>query len=205
MKFIKRAYSLPTCEKTTVWTQGRHRRSPAAPAWGMIWQRVADFEAFRQVAEQGGTFFGQNPSQPMAHEHQDGSSSRGAFELPLHKGMMGKHGLGAMGEFVRERFRDGCPKIIVRLVEDAPGQIQRSATWRSFTWTITGAPFKFSDRLVTFCLSGARPSTLVWGCFMRSILFQPVRQRLSKLSIPEPQCCRNQALGAVRTVLDPLM
>jgi hypothetical protein len=53
--------------------------------------------------------------------------------------MAGKHGLGAMGEFVRERFRDRCPKIIARLnrvealrrriVEDAPGQIQRPATF----------------------------------------------------------------------------
>ena len=55
--------------------------------------------------------------------------------------MFGKHGLGAAGEFVRERFRDRCPKIIARLIEDAPGQIQR---------TITGGPFKFSDWRVNF-------------------------------------------------------
>jgi hypothetical protein len=37
----------------------------------MIRQLVADFEAFRQVAEQSGTFPGQNPGQPMSHKHQD--------------------------------------------------------------------------------------------------------------------------------------
>jgi hypothetical protein len=34
----------------------------------MIWQRVADFEAFRQVAEQGRSFPGQDPGQPMFWE-----------------------------------------------------------------------------------------------------------------------------------------
>ena len=54
---------------------------------------------------------------------------------------MGKHHLGAVGEFVRERFRDGRPKIIARLVEDAPGQIQR---------TITGFLFKQTNRGILF-------------------------------------------------------
>jgi hypothetical protein len=116
----------------------------------MIWQRVADFEAFRQIAEQGGAFPGQHPGQPMSHAGQDGLASARGLKLTCPEGMMSKHGLGAAGEFVRERFRDGCPKIIARLVEDAPGQIQRSATWRSFTWTITGGPFKIRDRAHTF-------------------------------------------------------
>jgi hypothetical protein len=64
--------------------------------------------------------------------------------------MIGKHDLGAAGELVRERFRDGCPKIIAPLIHDAPSQIQRLATWRSFTWTITGGPFKFPDWFVNF-------------------------------------------------------
>ncbi len=34
-------------------------------------QRVADFEAFGQVTEQNEAFLGQNPGQPMSHEHQD--------------------------------------------------------------------------------------------------------------------------------------
>jgi hypothetical protein len=57
-----------------------------------------------------------------------------------------------------------------RLVEDAPGQIQR---------TITGGPFKFRDRRVNLPASTLdfRLSTL----HVRSILFQWVRQRLSKL------------------------
>jgi hypothetical protein len=49
---------------------GQERVTPQCGSGeGMIWQRVADFEAFRQVAEQGGAFFGQNAGQPMAHEH----------------------------------------------------------------------------------------------------------------------------------------
>jgi hypothetical protein len=31
-----------------------------------------------------------------------------------------------VGEFVRVSFRDGGAKIIARLVQDAPGQIQRT-------------------------------------------------------------------------------
>jgi hypothetical protein len=37
---------------------------------------------------------------------------------------MSKHGLGAVGEFVRERFRDGGAKIIARLIFH-PGRISR--------------------------------------------------------------------------------
>ena len=70
-------------------------------------------------------------------------------EKAFSNAMLGHHGLGAVGEFVRERFRDGCPEIIARLIHDAPGQIQR---------TITGLPFKLPDWLVTFCLSGPRLS-----------------------------------------------
>ena len=54
--------------------------------------------------------------------------------------MPGKHHLGAVGKFVRERYPDGCPKIIARLVEDAPGQIQR---------TITGLPLFRENSTVT--------------------------------------------------------
>jgi hypothetical protein len=59
----------------------------------------------------------------MSHAGQDGIASALALELALPEGMPGKHGLGAAGEFVRERFPDGGAKIIARLVEDAPGQI----------------------------------------------------------------------------------
>ena len=107
---------------------------------------------------------------------------------------MGKHSLRAAGEFVRERFRDGCPKIIARLIEDAPGQIQRPATWRpvhrsfsevgSFAWTITGLPLKFPDRLITRCLSGPRLSTFDSRLMMFHTLnlFRDMGQRLSKPS-----------------------
>ena len=99
---------------------GRERVPQAGE--GMGWQRVADFETFRQVAEKGGAFFGQDTGQPMSHAGQDGIASALALEFAPPKGMPGKHGLGAVGEFVRERFRDRCPKIIARLVEDAPGR-----------------------------------------------------------------------------------
>ena len=65
-------------------------------------QRVADFEALRQGAEQGGAFFGQHAGQPMSHAGQDEFASARGFEPPLPRGMMGKHGLGAAGEFVRQ-------------------------------------------------------------------------------------------------------
>jgi hypothetical protein len=45
------------------------RRCRAADVF--LRQRVADFETFRQVTEQGGAFPGQNPGQRMSHEHQD--------------------------------------------------------------------------------------------------------------------------------------
>ena len=113
-------------------------------------QRLADFEAFRQLAEQGGLLFGQNAGQPMSHAGQDGIASARGLKLTLPEGMMGKHGLGAVGEFVRERFRDRCPKIIARLIEDAPSQIQR---------TITGLLLKLTDfslQTSTFCLLAGR-------------------------------------------------
>ena len=59
----------------------------------------------------------------MSHAGQDGIASMHGLEFALPEGMPGKHGLGAVGEFVRERFRDGGAKIIARLAEDAPGQI----------------------------------------------------------------------------------
>jgi hypothetical protein len=68
---------------------------------------VADFEAFRQLAEQGGTFFGQNTGQPMAHEHQNEFASTRGFEPPLQRGVMGKHGFGAVGELVRQSLAQG--------------------------------------------------------------------------------------------------
>ena len=71
---------------------------------------MADFETFRQVAEKGGAFPGQNAGQPMSHAGQDGIASALALELALPEGMPGKHGLGAVGEFVRERFGDGARK-----------------------------------------------------------------------------------------------
>ncbi len=36
--------------------------------------------------------------------------------------MPGKYGLGAVGELVRERFRDGCAKIIARLTVKSPAR-----------------------------------------------------------------------------------
>jgi hypothetical protein len=65
-------------------------------------QRLADLETFRQVAEKGGAFFGQNAGQPMSHAGQDEFASARGFEPPLHKWMPNKHSLGAVGEFVRQ-------------------------------------------------------------------------------------------------------
>ena len=62
----------------------------------------------------------------MSHAGQDGIATALALELALPEGMPGKHSLGAVGEFVRVSFRDGGAKIIARLVQDAPGQIQRT-------------------------------------------------------------------------------
>jgi len=64
------------------------------------------FEVFRQVAEQGGAFFGQHAGQPMSQAHQNGIASTLGLELALPEGVPGKHGRGAVGEFVRECFRD---------------------------------------------------------------------------------------------------
>ncbi len=58
---------------------------------------------------------------------------------------MGKDHIGAVGEFVRERFRDGCPKIIARLIQNVPGQIQR---------TITGLLLKPANRNMLFSVQG---------------------------------------------------
>src|ERR1035437_8374037 len=94
--------------------------------------------------------------------------------------MPGKHGLGAAGEFVRERFRDGGPKIIARLSHDAPSQIQR---------TITGGPFKFPHWLVNF-LFHASNSISAGGTkavHFLSYFSQPV------LSIPRLPCGRRRA------------
>jgi len=44
----------------------------------------------------------------------------GSFTWP--EAMPGKHGLGAVGEFVRERFRDGGAKIIARLMVKSPAR-----------------------------------------------------------------------------------
>ena len=76
--------------------------------------------------------------------------------------MFGKHGLGAMGEFVRERFRDRCPKIIARFVKDAPGQIQRTITCllleladfsiQPLAFSLRNGPFKFRHRRVNVSL-----------------------------------------------------
>jgi len=44
-------------------------------------QWVADFETFRQLAEQGGAFLGQHARQPMSHAHQDGITSALALEF----------------------------------------------------------------------------------------------------------------------------
>ena len=82
----------------------------------LLRQFQADFETFRQGAEQGRSFPGQDPGQPMSHAHQDVFASARGLVFALPEGLMGKHGLGAAGEFVRERFRDGCPKIIARLI-----------------------------------------------------------------------------------------
>jgi len=56
------------------------------PAMNCFWQRfqgqrVADFETFRQVTEQGGAFPGQHAGQPMSHAGQDGVASALALEL----------------------------------------------------------------------------------------------------------------------------
>jgi len=64
----------------------------------MIRQRLADFETFRQVTEQGGAFFGQHAGPPTSHAGQDGIASVLALELrclqrsKLPEGMPGKHG-----------------------------------------------------------------------------------------------------------------
>ena len=58
---------------------------------------------------------------------------------------MGKHGLGTAGELVRKRFRDGCPKIIARLIQNVPSQIQR---------TITGLLLKPANRNILFSVQG---------------------------------------------------
>jgi len=81
---------------------------------------MADFETFRQGAEQGGSFPGQDPGQPMSHAHQDKLALPPVLKLlsrpgtwrsfTCPEGLMGKHGLGAAGEFIRERFRDGFPE-----------------------------------------------------------------------------------------------
>jgi hypothetical protein len=71
-------------------------------------QLTTNLETFRQGAEQGGTFPGQHASQPVSHASQDGLASARGFEPPLPRGVMGKHGLGAAGEFVCECFRDGA-------------------------------------------------------------------------------------------------
>jgi hypothetical protein len=115
------------------------------PRWRVRRQRLANLKTFRQVAEKGRPFPGQHAGQPMSHDHQDGGASVLAFEPALPGGLMGKDHIGAVGEFVRERFRDGCPKIIARLIQNVPGQIQR---------TITGLLLKPANRNMLFSVQG---------------------------------------------------
>src|SRR5260370_24690082 len=110
--------------------EGVRRRTPLATPFRVRqwsrWQSQADFETFRQVAEEGGPFPGQNSRQPMSHAHQNGVATGPALESALPNGMMRKHDLGAVGEFVRVSFRDLSAEIISRLGEDVPCPIQRT-------------------------------------------------------------------------------
>jgi hypothetical protein len=140
-------------------------RCPDAAArrpYRLLRQRQTDFETFGELAEKNRIFFRQNTGQPVPHAGQDVTASIHGFVFALPEGMFGKHRLGAVGEFVSKRFRDGRAKIVARLIHDAPRQIQRA---------ITGLPFKFPDWLVNFS-------------FHVPILFQTVRQRLSKPIFP---------------------
>jgi len=88
-----------------LWGEGRGEVFFAHLFWPGQWLRRqgrADFETFRQVAEQRGLLFGQHAGQPMPHATQQMFAPGRALKLPLPEGMIGKDHLRALREFVRQ-------------------------------------------------------------------------------------------------------
>jgi hypothetical protein len=168
-------------------------RCCCAAGW-LLRQLQPDFETLGELAEKNRIFPGQNSGQPMSHAGQDGIASARGLIFALPKGIMGKHGFGAAGEFGGECFRDGCPKIIARLVEDAPRQIQRA---------ITGLPFKIRDRRVSLCLCRSRRSTL--GFRLLLILqfhLELERSGLASIQVIAPERRNSKSIYFPRVVME---